>query len=88
MGTRNNEGDYPPGAANDPKAPWNQEKVKYQDVDVTVCVSLSKAIALSLPEDYTEQDMYESLLSSLTRMEIKNLEKNGWIIDDFQIIQE
>lgn len=88
MALQNNEGDYPLGAANDPRAPWNQEKIEYKDVDVTVCVSLSKAITLSLPEDYTEQDVHESILNSLTHKEINNLEKNGWIMDDFQIIQE
>lgn len=88
MTTQNNEGGYPPGAEYDPRAPWNQEKVKYKVVDIVVCVSLSKTISMSLPEDYTEDDIIDKLHDSSVRKDIENMEKNKWNIDDYQIIDE
>lgn len=89
MVTQNNEGGYPPGAEYDPRAPWNQEKVKYKVVDITVCVSLSKVISLFLPENYTEDDIIDQLHnSSVVRKDLESMEKNRWNIDDYQIIDE
>lgn len=88
MVTQNNEGGYPPGAEYDPRAPWNQEKVKYKDVDITVCVSLSKTVSMSLPEDYTEDDIIDRLSYCSVKKDLENMEKNKWNIDDYQIINE
>ena len=53
-------GDYPPGAANDPNAPYNQKEQEPVDIDVCVSCTLSKSTTIeSNPEVDDLKDIYE-----------------------------
>lgn len=43
---------YPPGAENDPRAPWNQVDPEPRTIEVTVSISLSKTMKIDV-DDYT-----------------------------------
>lgn len=47
----NNLGDYPLGAKNDSRAPWNEEENPEVEIDVTVSVTLSKTVKVKV-KDY------------------------------------
>lgn len=47
-------GNYPPGAANDPFAPWNQDEPEPQIYDVTASFSLSKPFSVTSDDDCDE----------------------------------
>ena len=54
---------YPPGAANDPRAPYNQKENPEVEVEVTVSVTLSKTVKVlvtdyELIEDFDEDGPY------------------------------
>ena len=51
----NSLGDYPLGAANDPRAPWNEEENPEVEIDVTVNVTLSKTVKVKV-KDYDVVD--------------------------------
>ena len=42
----NYEGGYPPGAANDKRAPYNQEENPDISIDVTITMTLSKTVTI------------------------------------------
>lgn len=44
-------GDYPLGAANDPRAPWNEEENPEVEIDVLVSITLSKSVKVKV-KDY------------------------------------
>jgi len=53
-------GDYPPGAANDPNAPYNQKEQEPVDIDVCVSCTLSKSTTIGgNPEVDDLKDIYE-----------------------------
>lgn len=62
-------GNYPPGAANDPFAPYNQpEYPEYQDYDVTASFVLDKSFTVSSSSDDEEgikQDLIEDYMTPL-----------------------
>lgn len=45
-----NLGDYPLGAANDPRAPYNQKENPEVEIDVTVSVTLSKTVKVKVSD--------------------------------------
>ena len=47
----NSLGDYPVGAANDSRAPWNDEENFEVEIDVTVSITLSKTVSVKV-KDY------------------------------------
>lgn len=54
---------YPPGAANDPRAPYNQKENPEVEVEVTVSITLSKTVKVlvtdyELIEDVDEDGAY------------------------------
>ena len=51
-------GNYPPGAANDPEAPWNQEDPPEKLFSITVSCSLSKDVDVA-STDYNDYDELE-----------------------------
>lgn len=58
-------GDYPLGAKNDPRAPWNEEENPEVEIDVTVSVTLSKTVTVKVRDydivdnsDETGKDFY------------------------------
>lgn len=62
-------GNYPPGAANDPSAPYNQpEYPEYQNYDVTASFVLNKSFTItssSDDEDGIKQDLIEDYMTPL-----------------------
>lgn len=70
-------GNYPPGAANDPFAPYNQpEYPDYQEHDVTASFTLDKSFTLTSISDDEEdikQDLIEAYMTPLDL--IKELKK-------------
>ena len=62
-------GNYPPGAANDPFAPYNQpEYPEYQDYDVTASFTLDKSFTVnssSEDEEGIKQDLIEDYMTPL-----------------------
>lgn len=62
-------GNYPPGAANDPFAPYNQpEYPEYQDHDVTASFTLDKSFTVtstSYDEEDIKQDLIEAYMTPL-----------------------
>lgn len=53
-------GDYPPGAANDPNAPYNQKEQELVDIDVCISCTLSKSTTIEgNPEVDDLKDIYE-----------------------------
>jgi len=52
-------GGYPPGAANDPRAPYNQKEPAEVEVEVTVSVTYSKNFKVVVQEGYTDADLRE-----------------------------
>lgn len=43
-------GDYPPGAANDPSAPWNQTENPEVEIEVLVSITLSKTVTVRVSD--------------------------------------
>ena len=70
-------GNYPPGAANDPFAPYNQpEYPDYQEHDVTASFTLDKSFTVTSSSDDEEdikQDLIEAYMTPLDL--IKELKK-------------
>ena len=62
-------GNYPPGASNDPFAPYNQpEYPEYQDYDVTASFTLDKSFTVTSASDDEEdikQDLIEDYITPL-----------------------
>ena len=62
-------GNYPPGAANDPFAPYNQpEYPEYHEHDVAASFTLDKSFTVtstSDDEEYIKQDLIEAYMTPL-----------------------
>lgn len=39
---------YPPGAANDPRAPYNEDEL--EEIDVTISITCSKSTTIHVPK--------------------------------------
>ena len=67
-------GNYPPGAANDPFAPYNQpEYPEYQDYDVTASFTLDKSFTVTSTSDDEEdikQDLIEAYMTPLDLIKV------------------
>lgn len=67
-------GNYPPGAANDPSAPYNQpEYPEYQDYDVTASFVLNKSFTVTSSSDDEEgikQDLIEDYMTPLDLIKV------------------
>lgn len=85
---------YPPGAYNDPDAPWNE---KTEKVSVTVSITMSKDFTIEVPDDialdeetlkyYVEQQIYlpqEAGLHIDSKLIANDL--SDWYVDDFTVI--
>ena len=57
----NSLGGYPPGAENDPRAPYNEKPKKKVEVNVTVSVTYSKTLNVVVEEGYTNIDLIEAV---------------------------
>lgn len=52
---------YPPGAANDPRAPYNQKEPETIKVKVCVSVTYSKELEVEVEEGYSEIDLRDAV---------------------------
>ena len=75
----------PPGAADDPTAPYN-EKTKVIEVNISQC--LSTTVEAEVPEDFNEND--EGALESIVRDQVilpsevlLEHSQDCWYVDDF-----
>lgn len=51
---------YPPGAANDPNAPYNEPSVEEREIEVTVCLIISKTVKVRVTDyEYFEGEVDE-----------------------------
>lgn len=51
---------YPPGAANDPRAPYNEPPTEEREVEVTVSITLSKTVKVKVTDyEYFEGEVDE-----------------------------
>jgi hypothetical protein len=94
---------YPPGAANDPLAPYNQVDPEPIEIEVTVSITLSKTVKIYV-DDYIQEapesdgevyyagdiDFSECNLNKAVEEQITlpNEKVEGWNIDDFEVILE
>ena len=85
-GIKNTMNNYPPGAANDPTAPYN-EKTKVIEVNISQC--LSATVEIKVPKDFEDYDNKE-LLEDFVREQIVlpseltfKLSPDCWYVDDF-----
>ena len=66
---KSTSGNYPPGAANDPFAPYNQpEYLEYQEHDVAASFTLDKSFTVTSTSDDEEdikQDLIEAYMTPL-----------------------
>ncbi len=70
-------GDYPPGAANDPNAPYNQKEQEPVDIDVCVSCTLSKSTTIEgNPEVDDLKDIYEQQEYTIPEL----LDEFDWIL--------
>lgn len=65
-------GNYPPGAANDPFAPWNQDETDPQIYDVTASFSLSKPFSVTSDDDCDESIRQEIVENYKTPLDLIN----------------
>lgn len=96
-------GYYPPGAGDDPNAPYNQSENQLKEVEVTVSVTLSKTVKI-LVDDY-ETEVEEDEDGKYTAFNYNNCDLHtavkhqillpqdlkdlkGWSLDDFEVILE
>ena len=77
----------PPGAAEDPTAPYNEEK-KLIEVNVSQCLSAS--VKIEVPKDFDEYEASEDTLNDIVREQIflpseviLDRSQDCWCIDDF-----
>ena len=78
----------PPGAAEDPTAPYN-EKTKVIEVNISQC--LSATVKIEVPKDFEDYDNKE-LLEDFVREQIVlpseltlKLSPDCWYVDDFYV---
>lgn len=84
---------YPPGAVNDPNAPYNQRDPEPIEIEVTISMTLSKTVKIYV-DDYTQDgsdiDFSECNLSQAVddQITLPNEEVEGWNVDDFEVVLE
>lgn len=79
---------YPPGAKDDPRAPYNQKEPELVKKKILVSVTLSKSIELKVPEDFDRIDLCEAFNESPEYQELKTLWDKHWSEDEFEIMED
>lgn len=76
-------GDYPLGAKEDPRAPYNQPP----DVEVRVCVSATyhSHQKVTVPHEYTDADLREAVRNQIT---LPGDFSKVWIEDEMEVVLE
>lgn len=78
---------YPLGAKNDPRAPYNQEDTIVTK-RVLVSITLSKTIDLEVPSDGDDRDLIDAYKESLEYQDIQGLLNDDWSEDEFEIMED
>lgn len=65
-------GNYPPGAANDPSAPWNELEPDPQEYDVTAFFTLNKTFIVAADTSNEEDIKHELIESNMTPLDLIN----------------
>lgn len=74
----------PAGAANDPRAPYNEEF--NQEVEVLASLTVSRSLKVSMPKGYTQEDLVRETRKQLSLPELaKHMQ---WVEDEFEVIEE
>lgn len=88
-------GYYPPGAEYDSNAPWNQVELPEKEIEVTVCISLSKTVKITVDDykkergkyDFSECDIYKAVEEQVILPHTLDSCKD-WSLDDMECIIE
>ncbi len=48
---------YPLGAKDDPRAPWNEQPIRTEEIEVEVVLTVSKNVTLKVPVDADNMDI-------------------------------
>lgn len=75
---------YPPGAKDDPRAPYNE---RTEFVNVCVSVTYHKEITVEVPYNYTEVDLNYAARDSVSSMH-RFMDMDDWCEDEFEVIPE
>ena len=88
--TINSLGGYPLGAAEDPRAPYNEKPKKKVEVNVTISVTYSKTLNVIVEEGYELPDLVEAvqemkvlpndILEERVKALNEDLENNDWML--------
>lgn len=75
---------YPPGAANDPRAPWNEPPTK--EVTVEVNVELGTMVTVEVIEDDVEdlRDQLEQAITQKFNVDGKDIVLNDYFVNSIQ----
>ena len=69
---------YPLGAKDDPRAPWNEKPVRTEEIEVEVVLTVSRNVTLKVPIDADVLDV-----SIAVENYVDNVYDNeDWIVDD------
>lgn len=97
-------GGYPMGAENDPRAPWNREDNPYEEIDVTVSITLHKSFKIKVNDyDITDEGVDDDgnyfcdkdfstcnlYEAAKNQLDLSDIsEENGWTEDEFEVIKD
>jgi hypothetical protein len=76
---------YPPGAANNPYAPYNEDEL--EEIDVTISITCSKSTTIHVPKDWREQELSLTELAKAQVMPPFYLGRQ-WVVDDYVAVEE
>lgn len=79
-------GDYPLGAKYDKRAPWNEDTTEIP-IEVTISMTWSKTLTVKVPKSYDRPDLYNAAQDKVWD-DIKKLQEDGWIEDEFEVVEE
>ena len=81
-------GDYPPGASNDPNAPWNEKDSIMKTVKVLVSCIYSKEVEIEVPEDsdLTNEELEYEVRNQVDFTGIGD-ELSNWSEDELVVIK-
>lgn len=79
---------YPLGAKDDPRAPYNQPDPIKVTKRVLVSITLSKTLELEVPEDFDRIDLCDAFSGCPEYSQLKTLVDNHWNEDEFEIMED
>lgn len=79
----NMKGDYPVGAKDDSRAPYNEDNGV--EVECTVSLTVSATLTLKVNENYTKEDLKEAARPFI---DVIPAGEDNWCVDDFEVIEE